>query len=51
MDARIDNPSLGWKGRGIWATNDTRYIWHTETGKGTRGQMAQFQIRPSPLAT
>jgi len=50
MDGRIDDPNAGWKGRGIWASNGTRNIWHLETGKGTRGEMARFQIRPDPLA-
>jgi hypothetical protein len=50
MDGRIDDPNAGWKGRGLWAANGTRFIWHTETGKGSRGHMAQFQLRPNPLA-
>ena len=49
LDGRIDNPRAGWKGRGLWASNETRVIWHTEGGKGTTSQMAHFQIRPSPL--
>jgi len=27
-----------------------RAIWHTETGMGTRGEVAHFQLRPNPLA-
>jgi len=50
MDGRIDDAKAGWKGRGIWASNGTRVAWHTEGGKGTRTQVAHFQIRPSPLA-
>jgi hypothetical protein len=50
MDGRIDDPKIGWKGRGIWASNGTRVAWHTEGGKGTPTQIAHFQIRPNPLA-
>jgi hypothetical protein len=50
MDGRIDNPATGWKGRGLWASNGTRAMWHTETGMGTRGQIVKFQLRPDPLA-
>jgi hypothetical protein len=50
MDGRIDDPRAGWKGRGIWSANGTRAMWHTETGMGTRGQVAHFQLRPNPLA-
>jgi hypothetical protein len=50
MSARIDDPRIGWKGRGIWATNGTLAMWQTEGGKGTRGMIAKFQMRPNPLA-
>lgn len=55
MDGRIDDPAAGWKGRGIWASNGTRNMWHVEGGKGgggtgVRGHIAKFQIRPNPLA-
>ena len=50
LDGRIDNPSAGWKGRGLWSANGTRAVWHTETGMGTRGQIVHFQLRPDPLA-
>jgi hypothetical protein len=50
VDGRIDDPNAGWKGRGLWASNESRVIWHTEGGKGTLSQMAHFQIRPDPLA-
>lgn len=50
LDGRIDDPKAGWKGRGLWASNETRVIWHTEGGKGTTSQMAHFQLRPDPLA-
>jgi len=50
IDGRIDNPSAGWKGRGLWTTNASRAPWHMETGKGTRPKVYHFQIRPNPLA-
>ena len=50
MDGRIDDPSGGWKGRGVWATYGTRTPFHLETGKGTRPKVVKFQLRPDPLA-
>jgi hypothetical protein len=50
MDGRIDDPEAGWKGRGLWANYGTHLLWHVEGGKGTRGKMVHFQIRPDPLA-
>jgi hypothetical protein len=55
MDARIDDATTGWKGRGIWASNATRNMWHVEGGKGgggtgVRGHIIKFQLRPGPLA-
>jgi hypothetical protein len=50
VDGRIDNPSIGWKGRGIWADNDTRTTWHVEGGKGTPSELIHFQLRPDPLS-
>ena len=50
MNGRIDDPKAGWKGRGLWAANDERVIWHVEGGKGTTTFVAHFQIRPDPLA-
>jgi hypothetical protein len=50
MDGRIDNLRDGWKGRGLWASNGSRSVWHTEGGKGVQSQMTHFQIRPDPLA-
>lgn len=50
MDGRIDDPKAGWKGRGIWAANNTRVVWHSEGGKGSSSMVAHFQVRPSPLA-
>jgi len=50
MDGRIDDPSAGWKGRGIWSTVSTRAPFHMETGKGTTSKVVKFQLRPDPLA-
>jgi hypothetical protein len=50
MDGRIDDPNGGWKGRGLWANYGTHFVWHIEGGKGTKGKIVHFQIRPNPLA-
>jgi len=50
MDGRIDNPNTGWKGRGLWANYGTHFVWHIEGGKGTKGKVVHFQVRPDPLA-
>jgi hypothetical protein len=50
MDGRIDDPNGGWKGRALWANYGTHFVWHIEGGKGTKGKMVKFQIRPDPLA-
>ena len=50
MDGRIDDPNAGWKGRALYANYGTHFVWHIEGGKGTKGKIARFQIRPSPLA-
>jgi hypothetical protein len=50
MDGRIDDPDVGWKGRGLWATVSTRAPFHMETGKGTTSKVVKFQLRPDPLA-
>ena len=50
LDGRIDDPDAGWKGRGLWTTSGTRTPAHMETGKGTRPQVYNFQLRPNPLA-
>ncbi|MGH9160841.1 MAG: hypothetical protein ACRD2X_12770 [Vicinamibacteraceae bacterium] len=50
MDGRIDDPSGGWKGRGLWATVSTRAPFHMEGGKGTTSKVLKFQLRPDPLA-
>jgi hypothetical protein len=50
MDGRIDDPNGGWKGRGLWANYGTHFVWHIEGGKGTKGKVVHFQLRPNPLA-
>jgi hypothetical protein len=50
MDGRIDDPSAGWKGRGLWSTVSTRAPFHMEGGKGTMSKVVHFQLRPDPLA-
>jgi hypothetical protein len=50
MDGRIDDPSTGWKGRGLWSTYATRAPFHIEGGKGTTSKVVKFQLRPDPLA-
>jgi hypothetical protein len=50
LDGRIDDPNAGWKGRGVWANYGTHFVWHIEGGKGTRGKVLRFQLRPNPLA-
>ena len=50
FDGRIDDPKAGWKGRGLWAANNTNTLWHVEGGKGTKGSLVRFQLRPDALA-
>jgi hypothetical protein len=51
MSGRIDDPKAGWKGRGIWAGDNERVVWHIEgQGKGTTSEVVHFQVRPDPLA-
>lgn len=50
MDARIDDPNAGWKGKGLWTTHGTRASFHGEGGKGVLPQVVKFQLRPDPLA-
>lgn len=50
MSVRVDDRNAGWKGRGLWAANDTRAVWHGERGRESRAMVAKFQLRPDPLA-
>ena len=50
LDARIDDPQTGWKGRGLWSSSGDRTPWLNELGKGARPMAVQIQVRPDPLA-
>ncbi|HEY6241376.1 MAG TPA: hypothetical protein VIW78_11125, partial [Burkholderiales bacterium] len=50
VDGRIDDPSAGWKGRGLWTTSGTRTVFHNEGGTQNRPKVYKFQVRPDPLA-
>ena len=50
LDGRIDDPTAGWKGRGVWASFNTGSTFHLEGGKGATSEIVRFQIRPNPLA-
>ena len=50
LDGRIDDPNVGWKGRGLWTTSGDRTPWLKEGGKGTKPLAIHFQLRPDPLA-
>ena len=50
FDGRIDDPKVGWKGRGLWSSSGDRTPWLMERGKGGKPMAVHFQIRPDPLA-
>ena len=50
LDARIDDPNAGWKGRGLWSASGDRTPWLMEGGKGQHPRVVQIQVRPDPLA-
>lgn len=50
VDGRIDDEKAGWKGRGLWASNNVVPLWHQETGEGSTEELVHIQLRPSPLA-
>ena len=50
MDGRIDDVNAGWKGRALYSNYGTHFVWHIEGGKGTKGKLVKFQMRPNPLA-
>jgi hypothetical protein len=50
MDGRIDDANAGWKGRALYSNYGTHFVWHIEGGKGTKGKLVKFQVRPDPLA-
>ena len=50
FDGRIDDAKAGWKGRGVWAANESRGTQRTEGGQELPSQLVHFQVRPDPLA-
>ncbi len=50
FEGRIDDPGIGWKGRGLWVPSGDRTPWLMEGGKGTKPLVVHFQMRPNPLA-
>jgi hypothetical protein len=49
-DGRIDNPKLGWKGKGLFTMSGTRTVFHNEGGTANSPKVYKIQIRPDPLA-
>ncbi len=47
LDGRIDDPKMGWQGRGLWMTYGSYLPKFTETRMGSIDHM---QFRSSPLA-
>ena len=50
MDGRIDDATMGWKGKGIYSTYSGRSGPHIEGGKGNTSKVVNFKMRPNPLA-
>jgi hypothetical protein len=51
LDGRIDDATVGWKGKGLWSTYAGRAPYHIEgRGKGETSKVVKFQLRPDPLA-
>lgn len=50
LEPRVDDPKLGWKGRGLWSNYASQVPSHVEGGAGVRGKAVKFQMRPDPLA-
>jgi hypothetical protein len=50
LDARIDDPKAGWKGKGLWSSQGDRTPWLKEGGKGMTPMAVHIQVRPNPLA-
>jgi hypothetical protein len=50
LDARIDDPKAGWKGKGLWSSEGDRTPWLKEGGKGMTPLAVHIQVRPDPLA-
>ncbi|MFM1897678.1 MAG: hypothetical protein RLZZ385_2752 [Pseudomonadota bacterium] len=50
FEGRIDSPSAGWKGRGLWVPSGDRTPWLREGGMGNKPLVVHIQMRPDPLA-
>ena len=50
LDARVDDPSAGWKGKGVWTMSGTRTVFHNEGGTTNSPKVYHIQLRPDPLA-
>jgi hypothetical protein len=50
IDWRVDDPKTGLRGKGTWSNYASTAEWHSETGKGNKGKLVKFQLRPDPLA-
>jgi streptogramin lyase len=47
LDGRIDDANAGWKGRGLWVSNNIDPLTFSENKMGV---VNQIQVRPDPLA-
>jgi hypothetical protein len=55
LDARVDDAHAGWKGRGIWTSNNGAVHAHYEksaldTAANEYSKVIKIQLRPDPLA-
>jgi len=50
LDARVDDPKAGWKGKGVWTMSGTRTVFHNEGGTANSPKVYHVQLRPDPLA-
>ena len=50
LEGRIDDPTAGWRGRGLWVPSGDRTPWLKEGGQGTKPLVVHFQLRPDPLS-
>ena len=50
LDARMDDPNAGWKGRGLFTMSGTRTVFHNEGGTANSPKVYRVQLRPNPLA-
>jgi hypothetical protein len=50
LDARVDDPNAGWKGKGVWTMSGTRTVFHNEGGTTNSPKVYHIQLRPDPLA-